>query len=187
MSALSQFLSSIDSFYCIRDEKTVPVRDQTMARYSGILDPHKKALLMALEAGKETCMMFVNELKPTRELTLSQAEELKRFLEDNETWDVIVLSPTFDKYMSEIEGFKHVQKVFSDEFSIDRVYVASRRFMQKVKASAAFNGVEMYYFDAPFLDGRGEIDMRLRISIGEVGPVSVLDNGRLRFGWKPIA
>lgn len=182
---MAEVFQYINAMYCIRDDKFNPIHDPTLIQTNDLTPVHRQILSKGYDDGNLNALVFQNELVFTRELADVNNNEIKMFLMTNTTWDILVLNPRTDLPLQEVPGFSHVHKVTRDDFIIDKVYLASRRFMQKVKNNVN-TGIETYYYDNTFVNALDSEDTNYRVKVGKITNVQVLKNDEIKYNWMPF-
>lgn len=183
---MAEVFQYINAMYCIRDSEFNPIHDPTIIDTIDLTPVHRQILSKGYDDGNLNALVFQNELVFTRELADVNNNEIKQFLMTNTTWDILVLNPRTDLPLETIAGFTHVHKVTRDEFIIDKVYLASRRFMNKVK-NGVTTGIETYYYDNTFVNALDSKDGNYRVKVGKIINVSILANNEIKYKWVPFA
>jgi len=181
---MAEVFQYINAMFCVRDEFFNPIHDSTVITTNNLTQVHRDILSKAYDDGKTNALVFNNELFFTRDLADVNNNEIKKFLMTNATWDILVLNPRTDLPTEQYGDFVHVHKVTRDEFIIDKVYLVSRRFMQKVKNNVT-TGIETYYYDNTFVDSitSPDKDNTYKVVVGHITNVSVLTNGEIKYTW----
>lgn len=183
---MAEIFQYINAMYCIRDSEFNPIHDSTIIETTDLTPVHKKIFSKAYDDGNLNALVFQNELMLTRELGDVNNNEIKEFLMTNTTWDILVLNARTDLPLVDVPGFTHVHKVTRDDFIIDKVYIASRRFMQKVKNNVT-SGIETYYYDSTFLSALDSKDGDYKVKVGKIIDVNILENDEIKYKWTPFS
>ena len=179
---MAEVFQYINAMYCIRDSGFVPIRDPQLIRTNNLTPIHKQILAKAYDLGNTNALIFQNELYFTRPIADLNNNEIKRFLGTNSTWDVLILNPRTDLTTAPVNTYTHVHRVTRTDFIIDRVYLVSRRLMQKVKNNTLSN-IETYYYDNTFVDSLQSPNTEYNVAVGKLTDVSILNNDQLRYKW----
>lgn len=183
---MAEVFQYINSMYCIRDDQFNPVRDPNVIVTNDITDIHKRVLSKAYDDGNTNALIFQNELFFTRQIGDVNNNEIKQFLGTNSTWDVLILNERTDLPLIPVGGYTHVHRVNRTDFIIDKVYLVSRRFMQKVKNNTLTN-VETYYYDNTFVDAALSADHTYKVKVGKITNVQLLKNDQIKYIWTRYA
>jgi hypothetical protein len=179
---MAEIFQYINAIYSVRDAEYNPVHDSRIITTDNLTSVHTRLIKTAYDAGNTNALIFDNELYFTRDLADVNNNEIKQFLMTNPTWDVLIFNPRDNLPLETYGSFVHVHKVTSDTFNIDRVYLISRRFMQKVKDNIT-TGIETYYYDNTFVDSMPSKDSLYKVIVGKLTNISVLQNGEIKYNW----
>lgn len=183
---MAEVFQYINSMYCIRDEPFNPIRDANVIATTDMTSIHKSILTKAYDDGNTNALLFQNELFFTRQIGDVNNNEIKRFLGTNSTWDVLIMSPRTDLALLPVATYTHVHRVDRTDFIIDKVYLVSRRFMQKVKENTLSN-VETYFYDNTFVNAASTVSTQHRVKVGKVQNVQLLATDVIKYVWTPFS
>lgn len=180
---MAEVFQYINAMYCIRDEQFNPIHDPKVITTNNITDIHKQVLSKGYDDGNTNALVFQNELFFTRPIADVNNNEVKRFLMTNSTWDVLIMNENEDLSTTPVPTYTHIHLVNRNDFIIDKVYLVSRRFMQKVKNNTLTN-IETYYYDTTFVDSAdGPPSSTRRVVVGKINNIRILVNDQIRYVW----
>lgn len=182
---MAEIMKYITGMYCVRDDKFNALKNLSEFIATNLTDIHKKIIEKAHDNGNANAMIFQNELFFIRKLGDVNNNEVKTFLGTNQTWDVLILNSRKDLPLIPLDGYSHVHRVNTTTFNINRVYLVSNRFMQKVKNNDLTN-VETYYYDDPFIDGIATNVDAKKVIAGKVESIQRLSNEQIKYTWSYI-
>ena len=182
---MAEVFQYINAMYCIRDDDFNPIHDTHIIETNDVTNQVNKVLLAkAFDDGNTNALVFQNELFFTRDIADTNNNELKYFLGTNATWDVLIFNPRSDLPLEAVPGFSRIHRVTRTDFIIDKVYLVSRRFMQKVKDNN-YTDIQTYYYSNNFVDSLESKNNKF--IVGKLTNIQILRNGELKYHWTPYS
>ena len=171
----------------IRNSDFTPIVAKGTVNSHNKEDIHKRLLIKLSNMGYPAAMVFENELFLLRDLGNITNNEIKTLLTTNNTWDIIILSP-FTINSSPINGYNILRKIDdTSTFFYSNIYIASSRFMQKIKNNN-LSIIESYIYTNPFLDNLSTNPKHKQdlYTVGIVSNIDTLKEGEVKYSWNEL-
>lgn len=175
----------------IKNSDFTPLLNKNLIKNINPIDNHTKLLSKLYDANYPVSMIFSNEILLLRNLGNIADNEIKHFIESNSTWDLLILSP-FDISIpvSSIPDYTILKKIDdTSTFFYNKIYIASRRFMQKIKNNDISN-IESYVYTDPFLDNMETtpivISKKNLYTIGIITNIKIIKVDNIIYSWKEL-
>lgn len=167
----------------IRDDEVSHIVTPQTVHVNNPQEVHKKLLAKLADEGTNTVLVFENELYLMRSLGDINNNEISTFIAANNTWDLLILSP-FSNYRTVKEpGYTLISKLLdTTTFNSDSIYIASHRFMTKVKNND-ISYIQTYKYDSPFLNHIQNKFTHNKFTVGKISEVNTLSTRDFKYKW----
>ncbi len=167
----------------IRDDEVSHIVTPNTIHEINPQEVHKKLLAKLANDGISTVLVFENELYLTRDLGDVNNNEIATFIATNNTWDLLILSP-FSSYRTLKEsGYTLISKLLdTTTFNSNSIYIASNRFMNKVKNND-LSFIQTYKYDSPFLNHIQNKFTHNKFTIGKISDINTLSVRDFKYKW----
>jgi hypothetical protein len=152
------------------------------------IDIHKRLLSKLYDDHYDVAMIFSNEIFLLRAMGNINNNEIKNFITTNTTWDLLVLNP-FDSALnpiSSVDGYNIIKKIDNTStFFYNQIYIASYRFMQKIKNNN-ISIIESYVYTDPFLQYMQSTKTINLYTVGIITNITTLKTDNIIYSWNEI-
>ena len=143
---------------------------------------HKRLLMKLHQQGYPCALVFQNELYLMRNLLDINNNEIKTFVTSNPNWDVLIMSP-FSAESLEVPGFEYIRKVDNNsDFFFGEIYIASEKFMKKIKDNELWN-INTYMYTQPFMQDLDSSHASNEYTIGRIIDIDHIKAGEIKYRW----
>jgi hypothetical protein len=168
----------------IRNDKFTHLITPRTITETSLQNVHLRVLKRLADLPYSCSLIFENELFLLRPLRNIYDNEIEDFVTGDETWDVLIVSPFNESTLQDVPNHTLIKKVTdTSRFYYDNIYIASSRFMQKVKSNNLSN-IQTYVYSDPFLENMTGPSLNNKYSIGYVVNIELLGVDELRYKWK---
>lgn len=175
----------------IKNSDFTPIFARGTIRNTDKIDIHKRLLTKLCDSNYPVAMVFSNELFLLRNLRDITNNEIKKLITTNSTWDVLILNP-FDLILnstSPIEGYNIIKKINdSSSFFYNQVYIASARFMQKIKNNDISN-IESFIYIDPFVQHMHTTPLNNKnmYIVGAISNIKTIKVEEIIYSWNKLS
>jgi hypothetical protein len=175
----------ISSIYSVRDKKSVPFYSPAGAVFDTLDNVHKSVLKHSYDKGDASAMIFENEMSLTRNLEDVNNNEIKTFLITNTDWDILILGQNNLPNVELVEGFTRIYKLNDSSYNTRYIYIASRRFMQKIK-NGDISSISTYVYKPTFITNFA-IDVNANVyQVGLITDIMYANVLDVKYKWSPL-
>jgi len=176
-------LSLIPYVFSIRDASYSHIDAGNSILSSNVADVHKQLLSSLADKSIPLALVFQNELVFSRNLEDINNNEIKTFLETNADWDLLILGTYSQNDTHLVDGFTRIFKIDNTtQFQNELVYIASARFMNKIKNNET--SFVKYLYTPSFIQNINIPMTTQHYVISKVENVLNLTGGNLKYIWK---
>ena len=176
------------SSFCIRNNKLNPILSKDAIITNSIANIHKKLLSFCFDKGHERALIFENQLLLS-DTTLLDFDEIQRFIDENTDWDILIIGEC-PLIKNLVKGYNKIYHSSSrTKFISNAPYIASKRFMTKIKHNNR-SSINTYIYNPCLCNTFMEIDDPKTITgytIGMINDMNVnIDSKEIHYEWKSI-
>lgn len=180
-------LQYIPIIVSIRNNEYFHFKDQNTIENTNLQDVHKRLLIKLHNDNYPVALVFNNELLIDREIGKQYGSidnnEIKNFILNNNTWDIIIISKLTNPNYSDIDGYTYMKKLNDNTtFHYNSVYIASARFFNKV-FNNNFVDIQNYYYTVPFLNNIESIIQNPYYTVGYITNIDSLQPFDIKYNW----
>ena len=147
---------------------------------------HKQLLIKLHSQGYPCALVFQNELYLMRNLLDINNNEIKTFLTSTPDWDILIVSP-FTAQSFLVPGFEYIEKVDNtSDFFYSEIYIASEKFMEKIKTNNITN-IQTYVYTRPFLQDVDSKSSSHTYTVGRITDIIYLRAQEIKYKWNEYA
>jgi hypothetical protein len=168
----------------IKNSDFTPILTKATINSSTKQDIHKRLLSDLAVKNYPVAMVFENELFLLRSLGNINNNEIRDFIRTDNSWDIVILSP-FTGSSSVVNGYNIIRKVNdTSTFFNSQIYIASSRFMQKIKNNN-YNSIETYVYIDSFIDNISTtpVHKSTLYTLGVISNISIISLKEIKYSW----
>jgi hypothetical protein len=175
------YLSSIHS---IRNINNTPLAPSQFIISKPLPDIHFDLFKYTYDQGDNTTLIYENEVTLIRNLEDISNNEIRTLILTNNDWDIIIVGDNNIDNKTLQDGYKYIYKVNDNVFHSQFAYIASRRFMQKVKNND-ISTINTYLYTPTFLTTVSVPSTSTQHIIGTVLLINHADTLHFNYHWSP--
>lgn len=179
-------LSIIPYVFSIRDASYSHIDAGNNIDASSVVDVHKQLLSTLANKSIPLALVFQNELLFSRNLEDINNNEIKSFLETNSDWDILILGKYSQNDVTVVDGFSRIYRIANtSQFQNELVYIASARFMNKIKNNES--SFVKYVYSPSFIENIQVPMTTHNYVISKIDNVIKATGGNLKYVWSTYA
>ena len=182
---MENLFSNFSSIFCIRSSSLTPFITSATVVNTSFINLHKLLLQYCYDKNFANVLVFENEITLLDSLTDSQIAELTEFIDTNKEWDVLIIGKN-DLSTIPVNNLSYISHLKSTTTWVTAsVYVASNKFMKKVKTNHR-SMINTYVFNPAFVKNTSFLNQNNNYTVGQISNMVPAAKENITYCWNAI-